>query len=87
MDDIVHVAEINDIFLEATELDGWIKDYPDIFMPKQDYIALVERDDETFVKAIERAYVSDGEYYYYPVTKFNRAWLEKQPFDYIVRLN
>lgn len=83
----IHWAEINNIFLEAKPLDSYLKDYDDIFMPKEEYIKIVERDDENFVKALEQAYVSDGEYYYYPITKFNRTWIEKQPFDYVVRFN
>lgn len=81
----IHYAEINQIFFEAKPLEDYIKEYDDIFMTKEDYIKIVERDDEKFVKALEKAYVSDGEYIYYPITKFNRAWIEKQPFDYVVR--
>ena len=80
-------AEINNIFLDAVEVEKYLKDYNDIFMPKEKYIEIVERDDESFVKALEQAYVSDGEYYYYPITKFTRNWIEKQPFDYVVRFS
>ena len=79
----VHDAEINDIFLDAQPVEDWMKSYGNC-ISKQDYITFIEQD-ESFVKDIEQAYVSDGEYYYYPVSKFNRTWLEKQPFDYIVR--
>lgn len=81
------LININDIFFEAKPLEDYYKDYNDIFMPKEDYIKIIERDDEQFVKALEQAYVSDGEYVYYPITKFNRTWIEKQPFDYVVRYN
>jgi len=81
----VHDAEINDIFLDAMPLDDYLKDYSDIFMTKEEYIDFIENDD-SFVKSAEQAYVSDGEYYYYKINKFNRSWIEKQPFDYIVRL-
>lgn len=80
----IQYAEINNIFLEAEPVDDYIKDYSDIFMTKEEYIKIIE-EDETFVKAIEQAYVSDGEYYYYPITKFNKTWIEKQPFEYVVR--
>ena len=83
----IHYAEINQIFFEAKPLEDYYKDYNDIFMSKEDYIKIIERDDEQFVKALEQAYVSDGEYVYYPITKFNRTWIEKQPFDYVVRYN
>ena len=82
----VQYAEINNVFLDAEKLEDYVKHYPDIFMTKEDYIKIVEADDETFVRAIEEAYVSDGEYYYYPITKFTRNWIEKQPFDYVVRI-
>lgn len=78
----VHDAEINDIFLDALPVEDWMKEYNNL-MTKEDYIKLIES--ENFEKAIEVAFVSDGEYYYYPISKFTRAWLEKQPFEYVVR--
>ena len=75
--------EINDIFFDAIKLDDWIKDYPQYFMTKEDYIKLTEEED--FDRQRENAYVTDGEYIYYPVSKFSKSWIEKQPFDYIVR--
>ena len=77
------LVHINNIFFDAHIVDEAWKDY-DIMIPKEKYIEIIEEEDG-FIKSLENAYVSDGEYYYYPVTKFNRAWLEKQPFDYIVR--
>lgn len=82
----LHDVEINELFLDATPTEDYWRDYNDIFMTKEDYINMIEND-EDFVKSAEQAYVSDGEYYYYKVNKFTRSWLEKQPFDYIVRLN
>ena len=76
-------AEINQIFWDAFKLEDWIKDYPDYFMTKEDYIKFIESDE--FDKRLENACVSDGEYGYYPVSKYSRQWLEKQPFNYIVR--
>lgn len=87
LEDEIHWAEINNLFLDAIPVDDYCKDYRDIFMAKDDYIDMIEdTDDMTSFKAAERAYVSDGEYYYYPIAKYTRAWLEKQPFDYIVRI-
>lgn len=83
--DEVHWAEINNIFLEAFPLDDWVKDYPQYFMTKENYIILTE--DEDFDRAREEAYFTDGEYAYYPVSKFSKSWIEKQPFEYIVRSN
>ena len=80
-----HDAEINDIFLDAKPVEDYWKDYKNIFMTKEEYLNFIEND-EDFIKALEQAYVSDGEYYYYPITKFSRAWIEKQPFKYVVRL-
>ena len=82
-----HYAEINNIFTEGKVVEDYMKDLPEVFMTKEAYITIIEQDDETFVKALENAFVSDGEYYYYPVSKFTRTWIEKQPFDYIVRFN
>ena len=84
-EDEVHWAEINNIFLEAFPLDDWVKDYPRYFMTKENYIILTE--DEDFDRAREEAYFTDGEYVYYPVSKFSKSWIEKQPFEYIVRSN
>lgn len=77
--------EINELFLDAAPVEESWKDYSDIFMTKDEYSDFMESED--FIKNAEMAYVSDGEYYYYKVNKFTRNWLEKQPFDYIVRLS
>lgn len=79
----IHWAEINNIFLEAFPLNDWVKDYPQYFMTKEDYIKFIESDD--FDRQLENAWMSDGEYGYYPISKFSKNWIEKQPFDYIVR--
>ena len=81
----LHDAEINDIFLDAEPVEDYWCDYKDIFMTKEEYIKFIESED--FVKSAEQAYVSDGEYYYYPVSKYSKGWIEKQPFNYIVRSN
>lgn len=78
----VHDAEINEIFLDAQPVEDWMKQYHNL-MTKEEYIAFIESDD--FERTIEQAWVSDGEYYYYPVSKYNATWILKQPFNYIVR--
>ena len=82
-EDEIHYSEVNQIFWDAFKFDDWIKDYPKYFMSKEDYIKFIESDE--FDKRLENACVSDGEYGYYPVSKYSRQWLEKQPFDYIIR--
>ena len=79
----IHYAEINQIFWDAFKLEDWIKDYPKYFMTKEDYIKFIDSDE--FDKRLENACVSDGEYGYYPISKYTRAWIEKQPFDYVIR--
>ena len=74
---------VGNIFFDSFLIDDSYKAYRDYFMTKEDYMNFVESDE--FEKRGEVAYVSDGEYGYYPVSKFTRAWLEKQPFNYIVR--
>jgi hypothetical protein len=81
----IHHAEINNIFTDAQPLDSWVKNYKDNFMTKEEYIDFVESDD--FERAIEVSYVTDGEYIYYPISKYTRSWIEKQPFEYVVRNN
>lgn len=77
-------VEVNDLFLDAIPLEEYYKNDPDIFMTKEKYMDFIESED--FIRGAETAYVSDGEYIYYPINKFNRNWLEKQPFSYVVRV-
>ena len=83
IEDETQWAEINNLFLESIPLDDWVKDYPKYYMTKEDYIAFT--DTEEFDRARENAYFTDGEYIYYPVSKYSKSWIEKQPFEYIVR--
>ena len=76
------MVEINDIFLEAKPVESWMQDYG-YLMTKDQYIDFINSED--FNKNIEHAYVSDGEYYYYSINKYSEQWLNKQPFDYVVR--
>ena len=78
----LHDVEINDLFLEAIPVEDWMAQYG-YLMPKEKYIEFIQSED--FDKNIEHAYVSDGEYYYYKVNKYSEQWLNKQPFDFIVR--
>lgn len=80
----LHDAEINDLFLDAQPVDESWRAYKEIFMTKEEYIKFIESED--FIKGAEQAYVSDGEYYYYHISKYNKNWIEKQPFDYVVRV-
>lgn len=79
-DEEVHYVEINQIYTDAKKLEDWMKDS---LLTKEEYINVLKSDD--FHKSTEVAWVSDGEYYYYPVSKFNDTWINKQPFDYIIR--
>lgn len=79
---IIYVP-LTSIFFDSFPIQEGIKEYSEYFMTKEDYIRFIESED--FDKRSEQAYVSDGEYGYYPVNKYTKAWLEKQPFDYIVR--
>ena len=76
------MVEINDIFLESKPVEDWMRQYG-YLMTKDEYIEHIQSED--FDHKLETGYVSDGEYYYYPVGSYNKTWLMKQPFDYIVR--
>lgn len=76
------MVEINDVFLEAEPVEDWMRQYG-YLMTKDEYIEYIQSD--TFDRKLETGYVSDGEYYYYPIGSYNKTWLMKQPFDYIVR--
>lgn len=78
-----HLIHINDIFFDAFPIEDWVKDYKKYFMTKEEYIKFIESDE--FDKRLENACVSDGEYGYYPISKYTPAWIEKQPFDYVIR--
>lgn len=76
-------VNINDVFTNIGPVDGWMKKHSEYFKTKEEYIEFIESDD--FDKRLEHAFVSDGSYYYYPVSTYTRSWIKKQPFDYIVR--
>ena len=78
-----YYVPVGNIFFDSFPIEDNIKGYRDYFMTKEEYMDFVESDE--FERRGENACVSDGEYGYYPVSKFTRAWLEKQPFKYIVR--
>lgn len=82
-DEEYHWAEINNLFLDVVPLENWHKQYKEYFMTKEEYIKFIESED--FDKHNENAYVSDGEYVYYRINKFSESWINKQPFDYVVR--
>ena len=77
-----HTPYITNMRFESTELQDWMKDS---LLTKEEYVKVIQSED--FHRSTEVAWVSDGEYYYYPVSKFNDVWVMKQPFDYILRMN
>ena len=77
-----HWAEINDMYLDAKPVEDWMEQYG-YLLTKDQYIKFINSDD--FNKNFEHAYVSDGEYYYYSINKFTEQWINKQPFEYVVR--
>lgn len=77
----MHVA-LNDLFFECHELQDWVRDVNNgILFTKNDFLEMIE--DEEFDPREGTAYVSDGEYEYYKVARFNKSWIDKQPFEYI----
>lgn len=79
-DDELNYVEINQIFFDAIKLDDWMKDN---LVRKEDYVKIIQQED--FEKNLENAWFSDGEYYYYPVSKFSESWIMRQPLDYVIR--
>jgi len=76
----IQYAEMNTIFTEGQPVEDWMKP---ALLTKEDYIKII--DSEDFERALENAWVSDGEYYYYPVSTYTEKWISKQPFNYILR--
>ena len=74
----IQYAELSTLFTEGQPLESWMQP-----MNKSEYIKVIQSED--FEKALENAWVSDGEYYYYPVSTYTEKWLNKQPFEYILR--
>ena len=76
----IQYAEITTLFTEGQPMEEWMKS---ALMTKQEYIKVINSED--FERALENAWVSDGEYYYYPVSTYTENWINKQPFSYILR--
>lgn len=76
----VVMVDIDDLYVDAEEVEDWMKSS---LMTKEEYIKIL--DSEDFHRSTEVAWVSDGEYYYYPISKFTENWIMKQPFDYVLR--
>ena len=72
---------VNNLYLNSFELDEWTK-HSEYCMTKKDFIEYMHSDE--FLQGAYTAYVSDGEYLYYPVNKLTENWINKQPFEYIV---
>lgn len=76
----IQYAELSTLFTESQPVEDWMKPY---LIKKEDYIKIINSED--FERALEEAWVSDGEYYYYPVSTYTEKWIDKQPFTYIMR--
>ena len=76
----IDYAEINNIFTDAVKVEDWMKSS---LLTKEEYIKITQEED--FHRSTEVAWISDGEYYYYPISKFSDTWIMKQPFDYVLR--
>ena len=76
----IQYAELSTLFTEVQPVEDWMKPY---LIKKEDYIRIINSED--FERALEEAWVSDGEYYYYPVSTYTEKWIDKQPFTYIMR--
>lgn len=76
----IQYAELNTIFTEGKPVEDWMKS---ALLTKENYIKVIESED--FERALENAWVSDGEYYYYPVSTYTEKWINKQPFSYVLR--
>ena len=76
----IQYAEISTLFTEGRPLESWMRP---ALIDKTEYIKIIN--DEEFERTLESAWVSDGEYYYYPVSTFTEKWINKQPFSYILR--
>lgn len=74
----IQYAEINTLFLDAQPVEDWMNKFT-----KEEYIKFIQSED--FERALENAWISDGEYYYYPVSTYTEKWLNRQPFDYVIR--
>lgn len=72
-------VNVNSLYLNGFPLEDWMKD-EDYCYDKKRFIDLLNS--ETVY--IEKAFVSDGEYAYYPVNTFRETWINKQPFDYFI---
>ena len=76
----IDYAEINNIFTDAVKVEDWMKSS---LLTKEEYIKITQEDE--FHRSTEVAWISDGEYYYYPISKCSDTWIMKQPFDYVLR--
>ena len=78
----IQYAELTTLFTEGQEVEEWMRSS---IITKEEYVKIIKSDD--FEKNLENAWVCDGEYYYYPVSKYVENWIMKQPFNYIIRGN
>lgn len=78
----IQYAELTTLFTEGQEVEEWMRSS---MITKEEYVKIVQSED--FERNLENAWVCDGEYYYYPVSKYAENWIMKQPFNYIIRGN
>lgn len=69
----------DNIFFNARYLEGWEKDY---LYTKESFILGIKA--EQFTQNMRSAWMSDGEYVYYSVARWNENWINKQPFKYVL---
>lgn len=69
---------INNIFFNARKLEDWETAY---IYSKEHFLELIENEEVSSKN--NEAWMSDGEYAYYTIGKWNKNWITKQPFKYI----
>ena len=69
----------DNIFFNTRFLEPWEQSY---VMTKDEFLQKVE--DEEIIPQANSAWMSDGEYAYYSVGRWNENWINKQPFEYVL---
>ena len=73
----------DNLYLDGVQLQDWEQDPSNgVLFEVEEFLQKME--EEELTKNDGTAYVSDGEYRYYPVSTFTKNWIKKQPFRYIV---
>ena len=71
--------EADNIFFNSRFLESWEQDY---LYTKEEFILGIK--EEQFSAATHGAWMSDGEYAYYSVGRWNENWINKQPLQYVL---